>query len=453
MGALDDIIFNALGGAAKPDFAAGDPYAEPGQFVTSTLQAPILQAALKPDKGGYSTGELIGGALISGLLGGGLSGLSKDYQDTQKGLYRDYLLGGLLSGNPQASPDLEPSLLDVGNQNLSLFGVVNALDQKRAKQALATEREKSIIEAIAKNPYAADKVVSAIGKYTGETKPAVVQPGDVGASVSPASEPQAGPKRTVEGGLLDEMQRETQKLMETGAYTPAQASEAVTAAFKGKREQMSKQYERIQESSKAGQELSNLADSMEYALGHAGYTGAYGDTAQSLAGIRQFLNEDQAKKYAAGKDVKSLGIDVIKSTGKVLKGPMSDADIRLMLSAGPELSNPAETNASILGRWRYAAALQNKYSDFMQEALDKAVPVADAERAWRELVKSNPYLIRNQAGELVPNTQWQEALTGESQSGGLGDVKPIGGVETRTLKSGATVRVQKMSNGKYMQVE
>lgn len=188
MGALEDIIFQSLGGAAKPDFTAGDPYAEPNQFVTQTLQTPILQAALKPDRGGYGTGELIGGALISGLLGGGLSGLSKDYQTEQKDLYRDYVLGNLFGKTAEASPELDPSLFDVGKSNLDIFNTLSSLEGNRAKAQTQADLGKTALEAAVKSDDPAQVLANAraLGvKVPGAPEPAIVEPGTEGAPINP----------------------------------------------------------------------------------------------------------------------------------------------------------------------------------------------------------------------------------------------------------------------------
>ena len=228
MGALEDIIFQSLGGAAKPDFTAGDPYAEPNQFVTQTLQTPILQAALKPDRGGYGTGELIGGALISGLLGGGLSGLSKDYQDTQKGLYRDYLLGNLLKKDSvSASPDLEPSLLDVGQQNLSLFGVLDKLEGARAERDAGIANKKLLAEALLKSedPEQVLQNAQALGMVkptSSQNQPAIV---GEGSPESPLSAIRKLPK-SLEGDARKELTAlgEAEKMK---GFAAAQFDEAV----------------------------------------------------------------------------------------------------------------------------------------------------------------------------------------------------------------------------------
>lgn len=243
MGALEDIIFQSLGGAAKPDFTAGDPYAEPNQFVTQTLQTPILQAALKPDRGGYGTGELIGGALISGLLGGGLSGLSKDYQTEQKNIYNSALLNSVLGGPKVDTSGLEPSLFDTLNANVTLFDVGQTLQNRAAETAAKNDLRKTITEGVLKSedPDIAFANLEKLSSYLAnkEARPMISEVDAAGAIPgAPLSETVTKPnllnkKTKAEIDLTDSLRKEFNALQDVKDYAQSlKAANSLSQALK-----------------------------------------------------------------------------------------------------------------------------------------------------------------------------------------------------------------------------
>lgn len=223
--------------------------------------------------------------------------------------------------------------------------------------------------------------------------------------------------RGLEGNLLDEMLREANRIKAQG-YSQEQAMKTAREMYETKRDELDRQYMRIEESAQMGGQIKDLTGQLRSALSRSGRTGAGGSIAQSLAGIAGWSGaEGQRLKYSAGQEVESFQNEAVKMFGRAFKGPMSDRDVQIMLRAAPSLNNEPEANEAILKRWDYAGDLQNAYSDYMRDAQNRGVPVRQAESEWSKLRANQPYLITGKDGLRHPNPFWQNFNSSGGTSG------------------------------------
>lgn len=125
---LKDYATALLTDYKKPDFAAEDPY----QPILGTYQGvnkEIQSAATNPN---YSLQDKLSAALLTGLFGGGIAGLSEDYQSRAKQSYIDVASG---MGDAEDQDLLSTKLFDSASDVPALFAV------EKAKQAEAKAAE------------------------------------------------------------------------------------------------------------------------------------------------------------------------------------------------------------------------------------------------------------------------------------------------------------------------
>lgn len=167
------------------------------------------------------------------------------------------------------------------------------------------------------------------------------------------------------------------------------------------KEQLEKTLQKIAETRTAGQDVGQYADRFEQALADVGYTGKGGGFAQWLSGYGSLGSEEQKKKYSAGQSLENEAANVVRMFGKAFKGPMSDRDVQLMLKAAPSVSNTPEANQAIVQNFRFAQAVQEKYADFMTEAIQGGKSVMEAEADWGAIRRGQPYVVDGK-----PNPFW-----------------------------------------------
>lgn len=401
---------------------------------------------------GKNIGYTAGASLLAGILGG----LAQDERDRENVRLMDAFNKGYT--DPQARGE-------IARENPRLTSVFNAMKvedmQREAEQQAAQQK-------------AMDTTMAGRGYFRGPDGQYVQQfdPAEDAAQAErlkaearvlgerdaqppmPTIEQAGGANRGLEGTLMDELTRETQRQMSLGVPAP-QAAVNARAVFDGKQKELDRQYKRVEESEANADEMLALADQMESALQRAGHTGMGGQIAQTGAGILGMVSGAQAEKYAAGKEVESFKAKAVALSRTKGVGAMSDPEMRMYLQSAPNLNNPAETNLAILDRWRYAASLEKGYAEFMREQRAQGTPVNEAEQAWREIVRANPYLVRDESGQLQPNPDWANALTGAGQAAQpeATQTAASGPIQVKTLADGSQVRVQQLPDGRWVEVE
>lgn len=351
-------------------------------------------------------------ALGAGVLQGVLSGFGDDYQGTLQNRYLEALSGqepsGYLPGKLFSNAKTQAQLFGQRNQGPSIL----EREERKAKNDLTKE----IVSKIMENPRNASKalpLIQNLGLF-GSPKQRTIVDEDMeflngGATLEPAARTSQEPTRGLEGVMLDDIKAEANRLMDEGA-TPAQAYQTARDIYGSKKGELDRQYKRIEDAEKAGQEAKTFVSQLQLALQGAGDTGKFGSLKQGIAGLLGEVGvEGQGAKYAAGQDVETFSNEAVKQFGRAFKGPMSDRDVQIMLRAAPSLTTEEATNQAILDRWNFAAELQLAYADFMRGKQSQGVPVAEAESQWTAIRNKNPYVVKV-GGKYEINPAW---LTGE----------------------------------------
>lgn len=447
---LEQLVADVLGDQTQAQIKAENPYytfVAPAEKVSGTLMEfakPRITSSGEVLEPQYSASEMLPWSIGSGLVSGIMQGLGQDYQN----VLTDRYVNTVETGQPNGY--LSPALFGSAKRQGQLFSTLRGLElqglddqvaksaqlygMQLDKQAQLQDAQaknalmKQVAESVLKNPSRAAKAMPVLQGLFGtggasapiaikayEQLPAGIggMPGEYAGSTTGASTPVSDQGRGVEGSLLDDVSAEANKLMDEGAE-PAQAFTTAREMLKGKRDELDRQYKRIEDAEKAGQDIKGLVGQMEVALQDAGNTGAFGQLRQWASGWLGLANESQHKKYAAGQNVETFSNEAVKQFGRAFKGPMSDRDVQIMLKAAPSLGTEEETNKAILDRWNFAGELQLAYADFMRAKQAQGVPVSQAESEWTRIRNRNPYVVKTEKGYEI-NPGW---LTGELNLGG-----------------------------------
>lgn len=143
----------ALDQATRGQIEARNPYRAPAAIFDQVGSA-ALQAG-----DNYSTGEKIGTALLSGLLGGAITGLGNDYQGRAENEFLSALRGG------SESSLIGPSLFNTANERRSLFNDQVRLDANNRQLDLVADVIRKEME---NNPVARQEFLA---KLKGEPVP------------------------------------------------------------------------------------------------------------------------------------------------------------------------------------------------------------------------------------------------------------------------------------------
>jgi hypothetical protein len=403
MTTLEELAAALYGDAAQAEIKASNPYYK-YQSVPQEIGGAALSLYQK-DPSSISQGKAIGYNALGSLLSGILTGAGDSYQQTLTNRYMDTVTNSMLGKSTEGS-GLPANLFGKADQTAKLFKLKQMAETKQAEQKNAAERDKTIgLEAI-KNPQAVKRALQdpEIRSLWG-LPPLEAAAEPIAVKVQTPEE-----SRGVEGIMLDDIARETQRLMDQG-IGQEQATKTAREAYDSKRSSLDRQYKRIEEAEKAGADMAALTAELRVASQNAGNTGWGGNIAQTLAGIAGMVSPSQNDKYSAGQTLESKRNDIIGIKGRAFKGPMSDADVRIMLSGMPGLDKDEKANSQILDSWDYAAHLQKTYAEFMRGQQEKSVPVAKAETAWTKIKEANPYVLKDEQGKYAINPKW---LGGES---------------------------------------
>lgn len=417
---LNDFVTSLLSEGTQKSLSEQNPYLQIKQ-APDLLSQGVLQAVSK-SPGKYSMGEALGLALGGGLASGVLGNLGQSYQNDLTNKYLDAVTG---TGGFEQLPS---GLFGQAQLQQKLFQLNNASKEAEALRELKKAKElagfnsrqeiaKTILSKAIDNPRAAKKAfaeypdlfASFLGVETqAPTAQKIETAGEKLADATGTEAPKVAEGRGVEGTILDQMLAEANRITESSDVSPEQALITARQAFTEKREQLGRQYTRIEEANKQAGELRSLSDQARMAIQDAGYTGPGGEALQSLAGLGSLVSGGQQQKYSAGQQLQNMQSAVIAIQGRAFKGPMSDRDVAIMLRAAPSLTNTEEANSAIIEKWDYAATLQDQYADFMREKQDAGVPVSKAEAEWQKIKKDNPYVIKTKSGKLEINPAWKD---------------------------------------------
>lgn len=462
MSSLEELAKALAGDQTQKIIAAENPYvgfisapSAVSSYLTDIAKPKINSSTGEIIAPQYSAGDLLPYALATGLTSGILEGLGSDYQNTLTNRYLDVAAGREPDGS------LPTSLFGSAKRQNSLFNTLRGLeiqgfqDQidksgglydmqlKKQMQYGNQQSQNKILQDFAeqaiKNPSRAARAAPYLERMglfgTPKSEPIAVEvtndqlpsgvggnPGEYTGPTMPGASMASTSGRGAEGALLDDVSKEANKLMDEGAE-PAQAFSTAREMLKTKRDELDRQYKRIEEAEAAGTSLKGFAGQIGMALQGAGDTGKLGEAKQWLSGWLGLGSEDQRKKYASGQSVENAGSQVVQQFGRAFKGPMSDRDVQIMLRQAPSLSNEPEANQTIIDRWNATAELQLIYSDFMRTKQAQGVDVSEAESQWNKIRRTNPFVIKGADGyEINPN--WLSGDldfgTGKKQGGASG---------------------------------
>ena len=378
---------------------------------------------------------------ISGLFGGAMGQLGSNYQANQSNQYQD-LMGSLLSGQDVGKPEgISDALFNQAQAASKTYQLQEKISEQNEMDKLKLLMQGKAVETAMSNPKIANQVVAKLfGVETNPAKPIVAEGNTA--------------ERGSEGGLLDQMNAEYQKLVDDGVPT-TQAATMARDDYGARQKQLGDMYKEIDEVTTQTNNLRSLYENLSKDVDMAGATGKGGNIRQFGSEVlAEFGNKNQIPKAAAGESLKSLSADIVRTARQVGSGPMSDKDVQLYLSSGPTLTNTPEGNRQILERFKQAVTLQDKYLEFMYEKQNTGVPIAKAKKEWNDLRKTNPYLVK-EGNTYIPNSFWFDG--GESQSVAINSpekttsnpvVNTQAPTETRLGKDGKTYNVRRLPNGK-----
>lgn len=432
MATLEELAASLLGPQTQAAIAAENPYYKL-QAVPDQVSAALLPAYANTKRSSKNMRDLAIGSILTGLLGGGLSSLGASKQNE---LTNQYLATALTqaSGGAPISDGLTDNLFNSASRQGDLFKLLSGIETSRDSRELAKQKEllkaneeadlkKYLLKAAVENPFAFENAKPLLDKILGggadpeASAEAPVddfvvgtrtpQPGGQVKAAAAGTDPLAAldlPETSQVEQLLAAEERDLAiKAQKEAFLPPGAAGESARKAMETKRDELERQYARIEEAEKAATQLSSVADRARMALQEAGDTGYFGNVQQTIAGLAGGLFPEQEKKYAGGNKVKNLATDIVSLKSGLLKGPMSDKDVQILLSSGVSLTNDEAANEEIVRNWEYAANLQSSYAEFMRGAQARGLPVAKAEAIWKKYKEANPYIIKKAGGGVSIN--------------------------------------------------
>lgn len=430
MADLSTALIQALSGVAtKPDFAAADPYL-PYAGIANQLQGAIPYA--DPD---VSLRDKLLGAAITGLVGGGFSGLSDDYQTRAKKGFFDVALG---TGDKEAARELlGTNLFQAAEEQgamLDLFRVQDAAEKSAEMQALEfkarlqekANKEKQIAslrEMLLKKPEQAQQMAEMLDPEilaeTGVTIPArEAEP--IAMKADPATP----------GSNVDRYIALTNRFREEG-QTPAQASESARLFMKGEIDIANEQKKEAEKLRQQAESMQTLADTAQRYVEDAGRTGGTFSGARDWASyLYSFISSDEQSQRDAETGLDSLKADIVAAARKPGAGAMSDPEMLTYIQSGPNTRNTPEANVEIIEKMRNVADLQSEKADFVDWYISKKGTADGAAQAWKAYKKENPLLIEKD-GKLEWNrnrTDWR-SFVGAAPSSATGTEIAPGGTD------------------------
>lgn len=177
MSTIDDLAQLFAGQDVQKTIAADNPYLQ-GENTVNQIGQVVQQAA---GTGKYGLGELGVGSAITGLLGGLLSGMGGNYQNTLTSRYND-TLDRLQKGetvDPE-STGLSANIFQKADTNARLFKKVQELQNQQTAKDLITQ-------AVGSGNLTTDEALAKLGATQGVAQGAAPVDNAVGAAGAPSS--------------------------------------------------------------------------------------------------------------------------------------------------------------------------------------------------------------------------------------------------------------------------
>lgn len=441
MGALEELAKALILENESPDFSKGDAYKDFGG-IADYLGQNILQ-----NRDQYGTKNAMAGALITGMLGGGLDTMSRDYQNEQKDLYRKALIGNMLGDGTQPE-DLEDSLFDVAKQKSGALKVLDLAETVDTQNKQNIENKKVIISELAKadTPFAQQRVLEA-GKALGLI-PKDMTLGDTEAEplvTSPSETEDIGPKlgvpnlQEIEDAAFQRKIKAGQPAIQASVSAKAEAEDR----RKRSRDLISGKLKEEQESIGAAEDIIRKG---EEGIEKAGVTGsnlasAYESTASWISGLLGGGVFPEAEKQATGdtnlKLTQNLGAMLNRIKGS---GALSDFESKALFETAMSPTKTKPENEAILRGYKNGLAIMKEHNDFLNYFSEQTGGNPDrAQTLWEIYKKENPILVQDKQGNFVINdkkTPWQKFDFEKAYSGFMSGESPsIAPVSTPTTNT------------------
>lgn len=412
-----------LADQAKPDFSAGDPYDD-----LSGISGSLGQEIIKSSRD-YNMGEVLGSALITGMLGGGFEGASKNYRSGQRADYTKALLGNI-TGNLEKPEDLDDSLFDVAKQNANYLKVLETVEEKRDEQKLKSELKKTIAEETLKNPRNAARGIEALrglglldddGPRSSPLvtdiepkEPAAAKPDPVSARVREL----LGDR--FEGGTPESLDAKTsriaQRMMDEGA-TPGAAYDTAAKMVDAERLALKGATKKSDEVRAGANLMLQLADTAEAGMMGAGETGGILGGPRDIASkLYSLVSNEETQQRADQKVLDSIRPELVKAMRS--PGAVSDLENKLAIGAGPSSASTPQENARIIEKMRGAGKLNLEYADFLDWYRDKYSSTSGAEKIWQAYKADHPLVVKE--GNRVEFNRERPSVFEWLQGGGSG---------------------------------
>lgn len=412
----------ALDQATRNQIEARNPYRAPAS-IFDQLGATAIQAG--PD---YSAGERIGAALISGLIGGTLTGFGDDYQGRAENQYLGALLGG------QERDLIGPSLFNTANERRSLFQDNDALQQRAIRQEL--ENKISLDNAQTKNDLIAkvaetdpDLARELVGLPARELEPMATSPEEgMATKLKPISE---------------RIKETATDLIRTGQATPAQAYETARVIHRADTMALQSAQKKADSVRAAASKLLEVAGTASAAVDAAGQTGGFFAPLRSLASYAyQVVSSEERQQRASDKLLDSIKPDIIKASREAGTGAMSDDEMRTYLAAGPNTGNTPEENRLLIEKYQNVGQLGLEYADYLDWYRESYGTLSGAESLWNQYKAENPILLRGEGSKVQWNGNrrpWGDFVIERMSGGGSRFAPNVTGSPTEPMAAQAAV--------------
>lgn len=410
-----------------------------------------------------SSGELLGSALATGLLGGLAENKAQDYQGVLLDRYAKSIADQLGGGTGEVE-GLPTSLFNRSKQLSGLFALQQKQAQQQREQALAdkifskqldnaaqfelqkelrsmdAEQKAGEIErqAFMTDPLSAQQGIEAYKRY---------KLGGRGGSEVVAEEM---PVVSAEGETLlskaglQPLQERRKKLYDEYRQMGFKPNEATSAAKEdiGRLTEGEKgASEDIAKARNEAQTLSELADIVDQTVGSGLKTGK----------LDQWLEWGSTKQEL----LQSIAPKVLAISKPPASGAMSDLESKQYLAGGPTIDKSEETNLEIASRMRQIAERKKDYAEFADTIREQGGTLSQANALWSKYERANPLWIKDEKTgsvranpNIMPYADFD--FSGKTTAKKMSSEDLQGGI-LKALKSGATLEDLTPEQRSYLQ--
>lgn len=440
MGVLEDLAATLAGQGVQKEIAAENPYYNIQKATNPLSEIPLQLATQAP--GRFSTGQLAGTSLVTGLLSGLLGGAGDRYQSTLTNRYNS-TLGNLLAGRPAEDSGLPSGLFRQASDTANLFKVRQALSEAEDARSLANELNKTTqVEALKskndlkkelakqaiENPRKFSKALPTLQALLGdgtapiggdavdsnivETPETAALP-QVATPVPNGLTPQEPISTLNQYGFESLENRRKAKIneyLDLGLGDKEAASAAkddLTAETKAD----AASYKKIDDVRNKASDFINMADTVDSVISGGLKTGTGATLGQALAkfsdtgldlGILDQFGLD-GTRATQGDVLNSIKAKVVGSAKVPNSGSTSDFDAKTYIQSGPSLDKTTEANLEIARRMRQVGERGRDYADFVDIIQTQGGTIKQADQLWSKYERANPLWIKDEKGILIPN--------------------------------------------------